>query len=155
MAMPRRRPADRVDEEEQQHGAAAADHHPRKRGADAQHVVGGAHQAEQLRPEQHADGADDRRHPDTEDDRLHRRERRALRILLADAPRDGGGRADREADGQRVDGHHQRLGEPHGGDGAGAEPADEERRRRRTPIHQHLEHHRHRQQHTPRGQSAP
>ena len=117
--------------------------------AGAQHVVARAHRREQLRAE------DARRSapmttatttPRTIDCTAARAAR--VRVLLADAPRHRGGGADRQADGQRVDDRHQRFGDADGGDRVGAEPADEEDvHHGEHRLHQHLEHHRHGEQH--------
>ena len=81
-----------------------------------------AHEREQLRREQRAR----RRRPprDTtsaERDRLHGGARGALRVLLADAARHRGRRADAEPHGEGVDQRQHRLGEPDRRDGVGAE----------------------------------
>ena len=68
----------------------------------------------------------------------------AIRILLADAPRDRGRRADRESDRERVHHRHQRLGDPDGRDGVRSQAADEEHvGDHEDRLHHHLEHHRH------------
>ena len=82
--------------------------------------------AQQLRAEQRADDADDNAEADAEDDRLHGGARAPVRILFADAARHGRRGADRQPDRHGVDDRHQRFGEADGGDGVGAEPADEE-----------------------------
>ena len=53
-------------------------------------------------------------------------DRRAVGVAFADAARDGCGRADAEADGDRVDDRQHRLGQPDGGDRVGAEARHEE-----------------------------
>ena len=78
-----------------------------------------------------------------ERDRLHRRARRAVGILLADAPRDRRRRAHAEAHGDRVDDGQHRLGQADGGDGVGAEARDpEDVDDGEDRLQHHLEHHR-------------
>ncbi len=118
------------------------------RRAGRHHAFVGAHHPEQIRREQDAGDADDRADREAHDDRLHGSPGRAVGVAFADAPRDGRRRADREADGDRVDDRHQRFGDADGGDRVGeAETADEEDvRHGEHRLHQHLEHHRDRQQ---------
>ena len=67
---------------------------------------------------------------------------------FADAPRHRRRRADRQADRRGVEDRHQRLGDADGGDGVGAQLADEEHvDHQEHRLHHHLEHHRHREQH--------
>ena len=83
-----------------------------------------------------------------ERDRLDRGDRGALRILLAHAARDGGGRAHAEAHRDRVDHGHHRLGQADRGDRVRADARDEEDVDDREHRLEHeLEHHRDRQQH--------
>ena len=97
----------RVDEEQQRHGAAAAQHHARERRSCDDHRIGRSHGANQLRAEERADAAQHERRDAAEDDRLHGGHGGTVRILLADAPRDRGRRADGHADGQRIHDEHQ------------------------------------------------
>ena len=83
---------------------------------------------------------------DAQEDRLRGRARRAVRVLLADAPRDERHRADRQPHRDRVDDRQHRLGQADRRDRIGAEVrhpehvGDGEDR-----LHRHLDHHRHRE----------
>lgn len=95
-----------------------------------------------------ADRGADRRACDPELDRLHGGTRRAIGLMFPDAARDRCGSADREADRHRVDHRHERLGDAHGRNRIGAETSDEEDvRHGEHRLHEHLEDHRHCQQH--------
>src|SRR5438093_1264021 len=70
-----------------------------------------------------------------------------LRVLLADAPRDGRRGADRHADRDRVDEREHRLRDPHGRDGVRAELRHpEDVRDREDGLHDHLRDHGDREQ---------
>ena len=69
--------------------------------------------------------------------------RSPVRILLADAPRDGSSGANTKAHRQRINQNHHRLGEPDGRYGIGAETRDKEDINHREDAFQYrFEHHR-------------
>jgi hypothetical protein len=89
-------------------------------------VVAGAHGRQELRREHAADDPDDRTERDAEQNRLCAGMGGGLRILFANAARDGCSGADRQADSGGVEDRHHRLGHTDRRDGIGAELADEE-----------------------------
>ena len=106
-----------------------------------------AHHSQDVRREASEHDTESRRHADAEQHDLPRRVRRGFRILFADAPRDDRGRRDRNADRDRVDERHDRLGDADHGDRILAQPRNPEHvRDGEERLHHHLEHHRHREQ---------
>ena len=103
-----------------------------------------AHQAQQIRRARRREERDERRHDDAEQDRLRRGARRALGVVLADAPRHERHRADRQPHRDRVDHRQHRLGQPDGRHRIGAEVRHpEDVRDGEDRLHRHLDHHRH------------
>ncbi len=139
----------RVDEEQQQDGAAPAEHHARE----ACCPCGSPRRSRPSRPAAAGrTGARRRRSttPSTTPRTIACTPARAAasgsfspirRATVAAAPID-------RPMASGVDDRHQRLGDADGGDRVGAEPADEEDvHHQEHRLHQHLEHHRHGEQH--------
>ncbi len=102
---------DGVDEEDQQDDDVAAEHDAGVVLAHRDDVRRSAHHPQQPGREEH----------NAERDALHRRLRRARRVLFSNTACDHRSDADRQAHRRRVDERQHRLGEPDGRDGAGTE----------------------------------
>ena len=138
---------DRIDEEDEKHGGVAAEHDPREIGAHRDDRIVSAHQSQDVGREETEHDAHCRGNGDAKYDDLPGRLRRPLGILLADSSRDDRGRGERNPNCDGVDERHDRFGQADHGHRLLAETRhpehidDGEER-----LHDHLEHHRNREQ---------
>ena len=102
---------DRVDQEQHDDRRVAAEHGAREYAPRADHVLRRAHHGEQRRRVRRGQNRDGGRDDQPEHDRLPRRARGAVAIVLAHAARDERGRADRQPHRGRVDDRQHRLGQ--------------------------------------------
>ena len=138
-----RAPEEGVDQEEQAHRDVRPEQDAREVHAVLEHPRRGAHGPQESRCEEGAGGGQGDAEDQPERDRLDRRPRCRLLVLLAHAPGDERGRTDGESEGQRVDHRLHRLGETDGGLRLGAQPSDEEDvSDGEHRLHHHLQHHR-------------
>jgi hypothetical protein len=138
---------DRVHHEQHDDRRLAAQHDRRIAATGRDHLGRRAHERQQPRREQCADSAEQHGDEERQNQRLRRRPRRTLRVLLADPPGHDRRRSDAQPHGERVDHREQRFGHTDRCDRIGAQMRDpEDVGDGEDALERDLEHHRHREQ---------
>jgi len=131
-----------VDDEDEEDGGVAAEHDAGVGGALGDNGVVGSHEAQDVTGKPAADEADAGGEGDAEDEDLSGGLRGEGGIFFTDAAGDDGGGREGDADGDREDERHDRLGEADDGDGVASETGDpEDVHDGEQRFHEHLQDH--------------